>query len=438
MSEGVAVSGSTGVLDELAERGLLALSTDREALAAALAAGPVTFYVGFDPTAPSLHFGHLVQLMVARRLQLAGHRPVLLIGGATGLIGDPRESGERSLHDAEVVGGWVDRLRAQVAPYVDFEGPAAARVVNNLDWTAPLSAIDLLRDIGKHFSVNRMLDREAVSARLAAGGISYTEFSYVLLQSFDYLELHRQLGCALQLGGSDQWGNITAGVELIRRVTGDHVHALATPLITKPDGTKFGKSEGGSIWLDPSLTSPYAFFQYWLNVADEQVGSLLRIFTFMPEDAVAALEAETAQRPAGRAGHRVLAHEVTTLVHGAAATARVEQASAALFGSGDFTSVDAQTLAAALETVPHVVLDDGSPLPSVGELFVRTGLVASASAARRTVAEGGAYLNNTRVTDPGELPAGDLLHGRWLVLRRGRRSVAAVDAGQSPHRTPPV
>lgn len=423
------MSGSTGVLEELAERGLLALSTDREALGAALAAGPLTFYVGFDPTAPSLHFGHLVQLMVARRLQLAGHRPVLLIGGATGLIGDPRESGERSLHATEVVAGWVDRLRAQVAPYVDFGGPAAARVVNNLDWTAPLSAIDLLRDIGRHFSVNRMLDREAVSARLAAGGISYTEFSYVLLQSYDYLQLHRELGCTLQLGGSDQWGNITAGVELIRRVTGDHVHALATPLITKPDGTKFGKSEGGSIWLDPSLTSPYAFFQYWLNVADEQVGPLLRIFTFLSGDAVAALEAQTAQRPAGRAGHRALAHEVTTLVHGAAATAAAEQASAALFGSGELAAVDARTLAAALQTVPHVVLDRGEPLPSVGELLVRAGLVASASAARRTVAEGGAYLNNTRVTDAGQLPTGDLLHGRWLVLRRGRRSVASVDAG---------
>jgi tyrosyl-tRNA synthetase len=417
-----------GVLDELEERGLLALSTDREGLAAALAAGPVTFYVGFDPTAPSLHFGHLVQLIVARRLQLAGHRPVLLIGGATGLIGDPRESGERTLNPTDVVAGWVDRLRAQVTPYLDFDGPAAARVVNNLDWTAPLSAIELLRDIGKHFSVNRMLDREAVSVRLAAGGISYTEFSYVILQSFDYLRLHRDLGCALQLGGSDQWGNITAGVELIRRVTTDRVHALATPLITKPDGTKFGKSEGGSVWLDPSLTSPYAFFQYWLNVADEQVGSLLRIFTFRTADEIRTLEAETVQRPGARAGHRVLARDVTTMVHGAEAAAGVEAASAALFGSGDFAALEPGVLTAALETVPHLALRSGEQLPPVDELFARTGLVASVSAARRTVAEGGAYVNNSRITDPGLVPDGLLVHDRWLVLRRGRRALAAVDA----------
>ena len=274
-----------------------------------------------------------------------------------------------------------------------------------------------------------MLDREAVSARLAAGGISYTEFSYVILQSFDYLQLHRDLDCGLQLGGSDQWGNITAGVDLVRRVTGDRVHALATPLITKPDGTKFGKSEGGAIWLDPSLTSPYAFFQYWLNVADEQVGSLLRIFTFRSADEITALEAETAQRPGARAAHRVLARDVTTLVHGAGATAGVEAASAALFGSGDFGALDPAALTAALETVPHLTLEPGEQLPSVDELLARTGLVASVSAARRTVAEGGAYLNNIRVTDPGLVPDGVLVHDRWLVLRRGRRSLAAVDAG---------
>ncbi len=419
----------TGVLDELEERGLLALSTDREALAGALAAGPVTFYVGFDPTAPSLHIGSLVQLLTARRLQLAGHRPVLLVGGATGLIGDPKASGERSLNTPDVVAGWVGRLRVQVSPYVDFEGAAAARVVDNLDWTAPLSAIELLRDVGRHFSVNRMLDREAVSARLAAGGISYTEFSYVLLQSHDYLQLHRQLGCVLQLGGSDQWGNITAGVELIRRADGARVHALATPLITKPDGTKFGKTESGTVWLDPALTSPYEFFQFWLNTADDHVGHLLRVFTFRSEAAVVELLREGVERPGGRAPQRALAADVTTLVHGERATAGVQAASAALFGSGELADLDADVLAGALLTVPHVTLGSEEVLPSVAELLVRTGLVSSVSAARRTVAEGGAYLNNERLTDPALVPAGSLVHGRWLVLRRGRRSVAAVDAG---------
>jgi len=422
----------TGVLDELEGRGLLALSTDRAALAAALAAGPVTFYVGFDPTAPSLHFGHLVQLLAARRLQLAGHRPILLIGGATGLIGDPRESGERTLHPVDVVAGWVDRLRGQVGRYVDLDGPSAARVVDNLDWTAPLSAIELLRDVGKHFSVNRMLDREAVSVRLAAGGISYTEFSYVVLQSYDYLQLHRRFGCVLQLGGSDQWGNITAGVDLVRRVTTDRVHALATPLITRPDGTKFGKSEGGAVWLDAALTSPYAFFQYWLNVADAQVGSLLRIFTFRSEEEVAALEAETTRRPGARIAHRALARDVTALVHGAQAAEHVEAASGALFGDGDLAALDAGTLDAALGTVPGVALHRGEQLPTVAELLARTGLVQSSSAGRRTVGEGGAYVNNERVTEATVLDHAHLLHGRWLVLRRGRRSIAAVDAGGPP------
>jgi tyrosyl-tRNA synthetase len=414
----------TSILDELRTRRLLALSTDEEALGTQLRA-PTRFYVGFDPTAPSLHHGHLVQLITARRLQLAGHLPLALVGGATGLIGDPKASGERTLNDPETVAGWTDHIRGQVARFLDFDGPAAAQVVNNLDWTAPMSAIELLRDVGKHFSVNRMLDREAVAARLAGSGISYTEFSYVLLQSNDYLELFRRFDCRLQLGGSDQWGNITAGVELIRRSAGERVHALATPLITKADGTKFGKTEGGALWLDPQLTSPYAFFQFWLNVDDAQVGELLRVFTFLPEDEVEALERATVERPAAREGQRRLAEEVTTLVHGASETQRVVAASAALFGRGDLHALDEATLAAALQEAGCADVPEAA---SVVDLLVASGLAESRGAARRTVVEGGAYVNNERVEDPEAVPA-QLLHERWLVLRRGKRTVAGIHVG---------
>jgi tyrosyl-tRNA synthetase len=417
----------TDALDELHWRGLVAQSTDESALRAALAAGPVTYYGGFDPTAPSLHIGNLVLILTLRRLQLAGHRPLALVGGATGLIGDPKPTSERVLNERDVVAGWVERIRGQIEPFLDFEGPAAARMVNNLDWTAPLSAIDFLRDVGKHFRVSRMLAKEAVSARLNSdAGISYTEFSYQILQSFDFLELYRRHGCTLQLGGSDQWGNLTAGTDLIHRVTGESAHALATPLITKADGTKFGKTEGGAIWLDPTMTSPYAFFQFWLNAEDAKAGEYLRVFTFRTREEIEALEKATAERPQAREAQRALARDVTTIVHGADAAARVEEAARALFGSGDLAALDAGTLADAVAELPHAVLPRGSH--SVVDVLVASGLAQSRSAARRTVAEGGAYVNNTKVTsEDAEVGEESLLHDRWLVLRRGRRTLAAVE-----------
>ncbi|MGW0231772.1 tyrosine--tRNA ligase [Actinopolymorpha singaporensis] len=420
------------VLDDLRWRGLLAESTDEHALRAALAEGPVTYYVGFDPTAPSLHHGNLVQLVTARRLQQAGHRPLLLIGGSTGLIGDPKPDAERTLNDPETVAGWVERLKRQVTPFVDFDGPNAARIVNNLDWTAPVSVLEFLRDIGRHFRVNKMIQKEVVKARLdTEQGIGYAEFSYQILQAFDYLELYRRYGCTLQTGGSDQWGNITAGVDLIRRVEGAAVHAMATPLLTRSDGTKFGKSAGGlTVWLDPEMMSPYAFYQFWFNTADADVGQYLRVFSFRSREELEALEKTTAERPAAREAQRVLAEELTTLVHGADECARVIAASGALFGRGALTDVDARTLDAALREAPHVRVerDPGGALPPLVDLLADTGLVASRSAARRTIDEGGAYLNNERVTSVESAPsAGDLLHGRWLVLRRGRRNVAGVE-----------
>ena len=418
---------SSAVLDDLQWRGLVAQSTDLGALAAEMRAAPLTFYVGFDPTAPSLHVGNLVQILTARRLQQAGHRPLLLVGGATGLIGDPKMTGERTLNDAAVVGGWVERIRRQLQPYFDFGGPLPATMVDNLEWTRELSAIGLLRDIGKHFSVNRMLDREAVRARLEGGGISYTEFSYQVLQANDYLELHRHHGCRLQTGGSDQWGNITAGVDLVRRVTGAVVHALTTPLVTKADGTKFGKTEGGTVWLDPELTSPYAFFQFWMQVDDRDVASHLKMFSFRSHAEIDELIAATREQPAARRAQRALAVELTALAHGAEECARVEAASRALFGQGALDDLDERTLAAALAELPRAAV--GPALPDVVDLLVATGLCESRSAARRTVREGGAYLNNGKVPDEHYVPSpGDLLHGRWLVLRRGKRNLATVEA----------
>ena len=415
------------ILEDLVWRGLVAHSTDPEALAAALDAGPLTFYCGFDPTAPSLHFGNLVQLVTMRRLQLAGHDPIAVVGGATGLIGDPSgRSTERNLNEAEVVADWVDRIRAQVERHLTFSGPHAARIVNNLEWTGPISALDLLRDVGKHFSINRMLDKESVRARLEGQGISFTEFSYQLLQAFDYLELHRRYGCRLQTGGSDQWGNLTAGVDLIRRVTGATVHALATPLITRADGSKYGKTAAGSLWLDPELTSPYAFYQYFVNAEDANVGALLRVFSLRSRAEIEALEAETATRPEARAAQQSLAGELTTLVHGADATGQAVAASAALFGRGELGELDATTLAAAAAELPQAEV--GSPVPTISDLLVQSGLAESRTAARRVVAEGGAYLNNRRIAEPDLVPtATDLLHGRWLILRRGKRSLAAVE-----------
>jgi tyrosyl-tRNA synthetase len=421
---------SAQILDDLEWRGLVAHRTDPQALAAALAAGPVTFYCGFDPTHSSLQFGNLVQLVTMRRLQQAGHRPIAVVGGATGLIGDPSgKSAERTLNEVDVVADWVERIRGQVERYLAFDGPDAAQMVNNLEWTAPLSALDFLREVGKHFSVNRMLDREAVSTRLAGSGISYTEFSYQVLQAFDYLELHRRYGCVLQTGGSDQWGNLTAGVDLIRRVTGDTVHALATPLITRADGSKYGKTESGTVWLDPVLTSPYAFYQYFVNVDDADVVTLLKVFSFRTREELEALAEAAATRPEERDAQQALAEELTTLVHGATEAGRALAASRALFGQGELADLEPETLATALAELSPAVVH--APLPPVIDLLVTTGLADSRSAARRTLAEGGVYLNNRRVSDPAQVPGeADLLDGRWLVLRRGKRTLAAVEVAR--------
>jgi tyrosyl-tRNA synthetase len=423
----------THVLDDFAWRGLIAVSTDLDALREALNAGPVTYYCGFDPTAPSLHLGNLVQILTLRRLQDAGHRPLALVGGATGLIGDPKDTAERKLNDPEVVGAWVERIKRQVEPFLDFTGQRAehaAIMVNNLDWTAKLSAIDLLRDIGKHFRVNRMLAKDAVSARLSSDeGISYTEFSYQILQGMDFLELYRRYGCTMQTGGSDQWGNLTAGLDLIHRAEGVSVHAMATPLITKADGSKFGKTESGTVWLDPDMTSPYAFYQFWINADDESVVGYLKIFSLRPRMEIEALATAVAERPAAREAQRELAIELTTLVHGAQECERVVAASAALFGRADLADLDEATLAAALAETGVAVVTGDSP-PSVVDLLVATGLVDSKSAARRAVAEGGAYINNVKVTDPDVgIEPSTFLHGRWLVVRRGKRSVAGVRVG---------
>ena len=421
----------TDILDELTWRGLLALSTDADELRTALGSGTVTFYVGFDPTAPGLHIGNLVQLLTMRRLQLAGHRPIGLVGGATGLIGDPSgKSEERVLNPRETVAAWVERIRGEVARFLDFGvGPAGAVMVSNLEWTEQLSALDFLRDIGKHFPVNRMLARESVKARLEAGGLSYTEFSYQILQAYDYLELYRRHGCTLQLGGSDQWGNLVAGVDLIKRVEGASVHALATPLITRPDGTKYGKTEGGAIWLSPDLMSPYAFYQFWVNRSDAEVGQLLRVFTFRSPQEIGDLERQVRERPAAREAQRVLAGDVTTLVHGPEECAKAVAASRALFGQGELADLDEPTLAAALAEVPSMTVEPTtSGLPTVVDLMTGTGIVASRSAARRAIAEGGAYLNNRKVlNEEAEPDRADLLHGRFLVVRRGKRTVGGVE-----------
>ncbi|MFF4650171.1 tyrosine--tRNA ligase [Streptomyces sp. NPDC001380] len=417
----------TDIVDELRWRGLIALSTDEDALRKAFADGPVTVYCGFDPTAPSLHLGNLVQILTLKRLQQAGHRPLGLVGGATGLIGDPKPTAERTLNDPEVVADWVGRLRAQIEKFLDFEGPSAARMVNNLDWTSGMSAIHLLRDVGKYFRVNKMIAKEAVARRLNSdAGISYTEFSYQVLQGMDYLELFRRYGCTLQTGGSDQWGNLTAGVDLIHKAEGTSVHALATPLIVKADGTKFGKTETGTVWLDPELTSPYAFYQFWLNADDRDVSTFLRIFSFRSREEIDELERLTQERPAARAAQRALAEELTTMLHGADQLERAVAASKALFGQGDLADLDAPTMAAAVAELPHKA--QVSELGELVDLFVATGLSASRSAARRTVKEGGAYLNNAKVTEEEAVATrADLLHGRWLLLRRGKRNLAAVE-----------
>ncbi|WP_280235214.1 tyrosine--tRNA ligase [Nocardia cyriacigeorgica] len=423
---------SSHIIDELTWRGLIAQSTDLDALRAALAEGPRSLYAGFDPTAASLHAGHLVPLLALKRFQRAGHRPIVLAGGATGLIGDPRDVGERTMNSADTVADWADRIRSQLERFVDLDdSPTGAMIVNNMDWTGQLSAVDFLRDIGKHFSVNVMLARDTVKRRLDGDGISYTEFSYMLLQANDYLQLRRNHGCVLQVGGSDQWGNIIAGVELNRRVDGAHVHAMTVPLVTSADGKKFGKSTGGgSLWLDPEMTSPYAWYQYFVNTADADVVRYLRWFTFLDREELAELEQATAERPHAREAQRRLAAEMTDLVHGAEHTRAVQLASQALFGRADLRDLDESTLGAALReaAVDGTVAEVGPGQPgTIVDLLVATGLCESRGAARRAVNEGGASVNNERVTDIEWTPdAGDYLHERWLVLRRGKRNFAGV------------
>lgn len=413
------------LLDDLQWRGLIQDSTDLDELRKHLDSGSAVFYVGFDPTAPSLHLGHLMQVVTARRLQLAGHRPLLLVGGATGQIGDPRESGERTLNPPEVIAGWVSRIREQLRPFVSYDGENAATLVNNLDWTAPMTAIEFLRDVGKHFPVNKMLARDIVRNRLETG-ISFTEFAYQLLQSNDFFELHRRYGCTLQFGGSDQWGNITAGVDYVRRRGAGPVHAFTTPLVTKADGTKFGKTEGGAIWLDPEMTSPYAFYQFWINTDDRDVLGYLKCFSFRSHDELIALEKAASERPAAREAQRALATELTTLVHGTAECEQVVAASQALFGRGSLADLAPETLRAALAEAGLVKLS--TPLPPAAALLKESGLVSGMNEARRTIAEGGAYINNERITDAeATVDPASLLHGRFLVLRRGRKTIAGVE-----------
>jgi tyrosyl-tRNA synthetase len=414
------------LLEELTWRGFIAHSTDPEALAAALDAGQVKSYVGFDPTAPSIHMGNLVQLMVSRRLQAAGHRPFLLVGGSTGLIGDPKQSSERNLNPKDLVHEWVERIRSQVSKFVEFDGPTAATVVNNYDWTVELNTLDFLRDIGKHFSVNRMLDREVIKARLESG-ISYTEFSYVLLQSLDFLELFRRYGVTMQTGGSDQWGNLTAGVELIRRSDGGRAHALATPLLTKADGTKFGKTESGTVWLDPAMTSPYAFHQFFLNAEDSMVGAYLRIFSERSREELEDLVRQSQEAPQLRAAQRALADDITDLVHSPAERRAASDAAAAIFGRGELKELPESVLTAVWRELGAVTLDPGAALPAVVDVLVASGVVPSRSAARRAVDEGGAYLNNQKVTSPDQVvESTDILAGGHLIVRRGKKTVGAV------------
>ena len=421
---------TSALIADLEWRGLIAQTTDRDALLKQLNGGSTAFYIGFDPTAPSLHLGNLVVLLVMRRFQLAGHKPLPLVGGATGLVGDPSgRNEERSLNEADVVAQWVGRIRTQLSKFLDFEsGANAAVMTNNLDWTKPVSALDFLRDIGKHFSVNQMLSKDSVSSRLESGGISYTEFSYQVLQAFDFLELYRRYDCTLQLGGSDQWGNIVAGLDLIRKVEGATAHCLTIPLLMKSDGTKFGKTAGGSVWLDPEMTSPYAFYQFWLNSDDADVAKYLKVFSFKSHAEISELIASHEANPGLREAHRALAQELTTLVHGAGECDAAERAEKALFGQGELADLDEKTLASALSQLPKTTIAAGSVFPTWVDLLAATGVVESKSAARRIVKEGGAYLNNAKVTAEEFIPTHEnLLFGRFLLLRKGKRDLAAVE-----------
>jgi tyrosyl-tRNA synthetase len=410
--------------DELVWRGLIHVSTDADELKKLFQGPPITYYCGFDPTAPSLHLGNLVQLLLLRRIQLAGHKPLGLVGGSTGLVGDPRPTAERTLNTKETVNEWVGYLRSQISKFLSFEGANAARMVNNLDWTAPMSAIDFLRDVGKYYRVGTMLKKDAVSARLnSEAGISYTEFSYQILQGMDFLELYRNYDCVLQTGGSDQWGNLTSGTDLIHRAEGKSVHAIGTPLITNSDGTKFGKSEGNAVWLDASMTSPYAFYQFWLNTDDADVIDRIKVFTFLSRAEIEELAQQLADEPFKRAAQRRLALEVTSLVHGEAATQGAIDAAAALFGQGELAGLDAETLEAALRELPHTTTPRNTP---VVQLLVDTELSQSLGAARRSIAEGGVYLNNEKITAEDELLENHVLPSGMAVLRRGKKTLAGI------------
>lgn len=417
------------LLADLEWRGLISQTTDRDALTKDLESASLTFYVGFDPTAPSLHIGNLAVICTMRRFQLAGHKPIPLVGGSTGLVGDPSgRNEERSLNDESVVVDWVNRIRKQLEQFLSFEGSNAAVMANNLDWTAPISALTFLRDIGKHFSVNQMLSKDSVSARLEGGGISYTEFSYQVLQALDYLELYKLHNCKLQMGGSDQWGNIVAGLDLIRKVESGSAHALTIPLITKSDGTKFGKTAGGSVWLDPEMTSPYAFFQFWIGADDADVEKLLKVFSFKSQEEIEALLVSLKENPGAREAHRALAREVTSLVHGEHNAQQSESAAKALFGQGDLSELDEATLQSALSQLPRTQIKKNEAMPTWVDLLCATGVVDSKSAARRIVKEGGAYLNNVKIAGEDFAPtAQDAFYGRFLVLRKGKRDLAAVE-----------
>ena len=420
---------SNPLLEDLEWRGLIAQSTDRKELEQALAK-PMSLYLGFDPTAPSLHVGNLVVLLVLRRFQLAGHRPIPLVGGATGLVGDPSgRSEERSLNDEQVVAEWVSKIKKQLEKIIDFSVKKTGAVMaNNLDWTKPVSALEFLRDIGKHFSVNQMLAKDSVANRLATAGISYTEFSYQVLQAFDFLELYRRHECKLQIGGSDQWGNIVAGLDLIRKVEGGAAHALTVPLLAKADGSKFGKTAGGSIWLDPQMTSAYEFFQYWLNSDDADMPKLLKVFSMKSRAEIERLIETVKTNPGAREAHRELARELTTMIHGEQMAQKVELAAKALFGHSDISELDLATLDSALAQLPRTQIAKGQPLPTWVDLLAATGVVDSKSAARRIVKEGGAYLNNQKVESEDFAPSkADLLHGKYLLLRKGKRDLAAVE-----------
>ncbi len=414
------------IIDELEWRGLLAQHTDLAKLREALASGPVTFYCGFDPTAASLHHGHLVQLLMMRHLQKAGHRPIALVGGATGLIGDPRMTAERQLQPKEVVAGWVERLRGQISRFLDFEGDNPAIMVNNMDWIQNLGAIELLRDLGKNFRMGTMLAKDAVARRLnSEEGISYTEFSYQILQAYDFLQLYRRYGCTLETGGNDQWGNLVGGMDLIHKVEGKDVHVMTTPLITKADGSKFGKSEGGAIWLDPEMLSPYEFYQFWLGAEDADVVRFLKVFTFLPREEIEALAVEVAERPHKREAQKALAAEVTRLVHGQEALDQVLAATAALWGSGDLHQVDAKTLKGATSHLPSAQVEIGKT--NLVDLLIAAGFEKGRGAAIRTIKNGGAYLNNQKITDPDRIiTSDDILPGSLVLFRKGKRNLAAA------------